>query len=655
VIVARVSPCIDGGRFAIKRCVGDVLRVEAQLACDGHDRVSGVALVRRPGDERWTERALEPRVNDRFVAEVVLDSVGTWELAVEGWVDAMGTWRHDLERRHAARDVSEVDLAIGAALVREAAERAEGGGARDDAAALRAEADRLVDVKVALEQRVKEALANAEGLRRALRHADRRHATRSAVQRVIVEPVHARFAAWYELFPRSTGRGKEHGTFRTAEAWLPYVASMGFDVLYLPPIHPIGRAHRKGPNNTLRAGEGDPGSPWAIGGPEGGHTAVHPALGTLEDFDRFVAKASEHGLKVALDIAFQASPDHPWVREHPSWFRRRPDGSIQYAENPPKKYQDVYPFDFECEDWPALWRALRDVFLFWIDHGVRIFRVDNPHTKPVRFWEWCLASVRAHHPDVTFLSEAFTRPTLKYGLGKIGFSQGYTYFTWRHTPHELREYLTELTRTEAAEYFRPSLWPNTPDILPEDLQHGGKPAFLARLVLAATLSSHYGIYGPAFELLERTARPGSGEYIDNEKYELKDWDLDAPHSIRSIVTAINGIRRAHPALWKNDSLVFHASDNDRILCYSKHDDEDLILVAINMNPHHRQSGFVQLDLRALGIAPEEGFQVHDLLGGGRYLWSGARNYLDLDPHAMPAQVFAVRRRLRTEQDFDYFL
>ncbi len=651
VVVTRLWPRVDGGRHPAKRCLDDVLKVSAVLVCDGHDRVAGVLRARRPGTARWTEHALVARGNDRFEAELALDALGAWEVAVEGWVDAFETYRRDLERRASAGDVVEVHLATGASLVRQAADRADHA---HDARALRKAADRLDDGSREIADRVHEALSEALAAQVA-RYPDRRHATRSDASPVLVEPLHARFAAWYELFPRSTGQGRQHGTLRTAERWLSYVASMGFDVVYLPPIHPIGRAYRKGRNNTLRAREEDPGSPWAIGGPEGGHTAVHPELGTLDDFDHFVARAHDHGLEVALDIAFQASPDHPWVREHPEWFRRRPDGTIQYAENPPKKYQDVYPFDFECDDWRGLWAALRDVFLFWAEHGVRIFRVDNPHTKPVRFWAWCLASVRAHHADVTFLSEAFTRPSLKYALARVGFSQGYTYFAWRHTPWELREYLTELTRTELAEYFRPSLWPNTPDILPEDLQHGGRPAFLARLVLAATLSSHYGIYGPAYELLERAARPGSGEYLDNEKYELKDWHLDASHSIRAVVASVNAIRKQHRALWRNDSLTFHPTDNDRLLCYSKRDGDDCVVVAVNMDFHHRQRGWAHLDLAALGVDPSESFQAHDLLGGGRYLWSGSRNYLDLDPHGMPAQVFALRRRVRSEHDFDYFM
>jgi starch synthase (maltosyl-transferring) len=661
VTIARVTPSIGPsigssigeGRVPVKRCEGDVLVVRADLVCDGHDRIAGVLRSRRPSEEVWLEHALSAEGNDAYRAELTLDSLGGWELEVAAWVDALASWRSALTRKAAAGDVDDVDLKIGAALIRDAAARAEDHD-HDDARALRDAADVIGEGSAPALERVPAALAS--GLFELCeRYPDRAHQTTSARWPILVEPAHARFASWYELFPRSTGEGRSHGSFSTAAEWLPYVASMGFDVLYLPPIHPIGTRFRKGANNSLVSGESDPGSPWAIGSAEGGHTAVHPALGTLDDFVRFVRQAGEHGLRVALDIAFQASPDHPWVREHPSWFRHRPDGTIQCAENPPKKYQDVYPFDFESEDWERLWVALRDVFLFWVQHGVAIFRVDNPHTKPLGFWEWCLASVRARHPEVTFLSEAFTRPKLKYALARAGFSQGYTYFTWRHTPRELRAYLEELTQTEVREYFRPSLWPNTPDILPDDLVAGGRPVFLARLVLASTLSSHYGIYGPAFELMERTPRDGAGEYADNEKYEIKDWDREAPRSLRPVITALNTIRHAHPALQRNDTLLFHATDNDRLLCYSKRAGDDVILCVVSMDAHHRQAGWIDLELEPLGIARDETYQAHDLLGGGRYLFSGARNYVELDPSRMPAHVFALRRHVRSESDFDYYI
>jgi starch synthase (maltosyl-transferring) len=492
------------------------------------------------------------------------------------------------------------------------------------------------------------------------RYAARRFATRYPKElEVIVGRERARFSAWYEMFPRScAAEPGRHGTFADCEARLPYVAAMGFDVLYLPPIHPIGRTHRKGRNNTPVAAPGDPGSPWAIGAAEGGHKAVHPELGTLADFRRLVSKAREHGLEVALDIAYQCAPDHPYVRAHPEWFRRRPDGTIQYAENPPKKYEDIYPFDFECEPWRDLWAELKSVVSFWIDQGVRIFRVDNPHTKPLPFWEWLIAEIQREAPDVVFLSEAFTRPKVMYRLAKAGFTQSYTYFAWRNTKWELTQYLTELTQTEIAEYFRPNLWPNTPDILTEALQTGGRPAFIARLVLAATLGASYGIYGPAFELCEGVPRePGGEEYLHSEKYEVRQWDLAYPDSLKDIIARVNHIRRDNPALQGNRNLRFHEIGNDELICYSKHTDDlsNIIVVAVNLSPSFTHSGWLELPTETFGIAPGQTYQMHDLLGAGRYLWSGPRSFLELNPRVAPAQIFRLRRRVRREHDFEYFL
>jgi starch synthase (maltosyl-transferring) len=432
---------------------------------------------------------------------------------------------------------------------------------------------------------------------------------------------------------------------------------MGFDVIYLPPIHPIGRTGRKAPNNRPGAGPGDPGSPWAIGAEEGGHTAVHPELGTLEDFDGLVARARELDLEIALDIAFQCSPDHPWVREHPEWFRQRPDGSIHYAENPPKRYEDIYPFDFECEDWRGLWSALRDVILFWIERGVTIFRVDNPHTKPFAFWKWLIEEVRRDHPDTVWLSEAFTRPSVLQHLAKIGFSQSYTYFTWRNRRSELEDYVRELWSPPLSEYLRPNFFANTPDILHEVLQIGGPAAFVARLVLAATLSDSYGIYGPPFELCVGDAVPGTEEYQDSEKYQIRHWDLDRPGQIASLVTRVNRIRRQQPALRRGSAPIFCDVDNEMLIAYARRDPEGggLVLAVVNLDPHHAQSGWVQLPTQALGLPSDVSFQVEDLLGGGRYLWGGARNFVALDPAFTPAHLFLIRHRVRSEQDFDYYL
>ena len=650
VIVEGLSPEVDCGRYPAKRALGDRVWVEADLVVDGHEKVAGRVLYRFRGESELREAPLAALGNDRHRGSFEVDRLGSWEYTVEAWLDAFAGWRDGLRKKaDAGQDVS-VELLEGAALVAAAATRASG----VDAAALAetakvlsaGETDRETRVQIALDRTLDDRMARAP---------DRSHATRYPLREVLVEPEHARFSAWYELFPRSTGASGKHGTFADAERMIGYVAEMGFDVIYLPPIHPIGRTFRKGPNNALEARPHDVGSPWAIGAEEGGHDAVHPELGTLEDFRAFVAKANESGIEVALDIAFQASPDHPWVKEHPEWFERRPDGTIRYAENPPKKYQDVYPFDFDSADWEGLWEALLGVFEHWLDNGVHIFRVDNPHTKSLRFWEWCIARIKAEHPEAIFLAEAFTRPKLMYALAKLGFTQSYTYFTWRNTRHDIEQYMRELTQTNVREYFRPSFWPNTPDILPEHLQHGGRGAFLARLVLASTLSSNWGIYGPAFELMESVPRPGAEEYIDNEKYQLRDWDLEASHSLRHVIARVNHVRRTHPALQRTENVRFHSTDNEQLLCYSKEEGDDLVLVVVNLDFHHRHSGWVELDLGALSIQPDQPYLLHDLLGGDRYIWQGPRNYVDLDPHVLPAHLFAVKRRARREQDFDYFM
>ncbi|MFO7460267.1 MAG: maltotransferase domain-containing protein, partial [Desulfatiglandales bacterium] len=476
---------------------------------------------------------------------------------------------------------------------------------------------------------------------------------------VVVEREKARFSTWYEMFPRScAGRRGDHGTFEDCERILPYVASMGFDVLYFPPIHPIGFSHRKGKNNSPAAEPGEPGSPWAIGSELGGHKAVHPDLGNLNDFRRLMQKAAEHGIEIALDLAFQCSPDHPYVREHPEWFRRRPDGTLQYAENPPKKYEDIYPIHFETDGRQELFMELKSVVLFWIEQGIRIFRVDNPHTKPFVFWEWLIREIKKDYGDVIFLSEAFTRPKVMYRLAKLGFSQSYTYFAWRNTKGEITRYFQELTGKEIREFFRPNLWPNTPDILTEFLQTGGRPGFMSRLALAATLGASYGIYGPAFDLCEGRPREAGGEeYLDSEKYEIKTWNLKDPLSLKDFIARVNRIRKENPALQSNETLRFHECDSDRILCFSKHTEDfsNVIFVVVNLDPHHTHGGWVHFPVEEMGLESRQGFQVHDLLSDARFLWHGSRNYLEIDPRICPAFIFRLRRRLRTERDFDYFM
>jgi starch synthase (maltosyl-transferring) len=655
VVIERIEPEVDCGRFPAKRVVGETVRVGADVFTDGHARLGVMLRHRAPGADAWQETPMTPAAagTDRWEGAFVVDRIGRWTWAVEAWVDAFATWRWGLARKVEAGHDVRSELLEGAALVGAAAARATG----EDAAWLEARAQALARGD---DPGPRAALALDPALAAGVaRHPDRRRTSASPrVLAIEVERVRAAAGAWYECFPRSAapvpGR---HGTFRDLVARLPEIAAMGFDVLYLPPIHPIGRTHRKGRNNALVAEPDAPGSPWAIGAAEGGHTAVHPELGTLEDFDRLAAGAAAVGLEIALDLAFQASPDHPWVTEHPAWFRRRPDGTVQYAENPPKRYQDIYPFDFEGPEWRALWDALRDVVLFWVGHDVRLFRVDNPHTKPFVFWEWLIAEVRARCPDVVFLAEAFTRPSVMRHLAKLGFSQSYTYFTWRNTKAELVAYLTELAHGEAREYMRPNLFVNTPDILPEYLQTGGRPAFQARLVLAATLAPSYGIYGPAFEHVVTEAVAGTEEYLDSEKYQLRHWPVDAAGTLRPLVTRVNRIRREHPALGPGATLRFLEVDNPELLAYARAapDGGDALVVVVNLDPHHVQSGWLTLPLEALGVDPALAYQAEDLLGGGRWLWQGPRSFVALDPRALPAHLFRLRRRVRTERDFDYYL
>lgn len=656
VVVEAAEPEIDGGRFPIKRTVGEEVVVEADIFADGHDVLSAVLLYRWGGEETWLELPMQPLVNDRWRGAFTVTEMGWYEYTVRGWVDAFGTWREKLEKKaKAAQDVS-AELLAGARMVADAARRASEADAQRLSAAARAleaaaKAKAAAGVQAALEPELAALM---------YRYDERPCATTyDKVLAVAVDRERARFSAWYEMFPRSCSREPGRpGAFRDCEMRLPYVAAMGFDVLYLPPIHPIGKTQRKGPNNKPAAEPGAPGSPWAIGSDEGGHKAVHPQLGTLEDFRNLVGKARQHGMEVALDLAFQCTPDHPYVKEHPEWFRHRPDGTIQYAENPPKKYEDIYPLDFESDHWRELWEELKSVVLFWIEQGVRIFRVDNPHTKPFAFLERLIKQVKEAHPGVLFLAEAFTRPKVMYRLAKLGFTQSYTYFAWRNTKWELTQYFTELTQTPVREFFRPNLWPNTPDILTEYLQFGGRPAFMARLVLAATLGASYGIYGPAFELCVNQPRePGSEEYLDSEKYEVRHWDINHPQSLKEIIARVNRIRRENPALQADRTLRFHHLDNEQMIAYSKQspDGSNVVLMVVNLDPHHTQSGWLDLPLEDMGVATDQPYQVHDLLSDARYLWHGPRNYVELNPHVVPAHILRIRRRVHTERDFEYYL
>jgi len=653
-VISGVSPEIEGGQFAIKRTVGETVVVEADIFADGHDLLSAVLLFRSAGEAEWTETPMNPLGNDRWQGAFQVVEMGVYHYTVLAWLDHFKSWQHDLAKKHEAGQDVAVDLLAGGQLVEAAAGRSANGGATQLATWAGVLAGR---VAAPLEHRLEVALSPRLAALMAS-HPDRHLATRYANElRVVVDPELARFGAWYELFPRSLGKNGKHGTFKDVTEHLPRVAEMGFDVLYLPPIHPIGRAFRKGKNNNPACQPGEPGSPWAIGATEGGHKAILPELGTLEDFRRLVRQAQERKIKIALDIAFQCSPDHPYVKEHPEWFRRRPDGSIQYAENPPKKYQDIYPFDFETDAWESLWQELKSVFDFWIAQGVTIFRVDNPHTKAFPFWAWCITELKQKHPELIFLSEAFTRPKVMYRLAKLGFTQSYNYFPWRNTKEELTEYFTELTQTEVREFLRANLWPNTPDILPQYLQYGGRPAFMTRLILAATLGASYGIYGPAYELSANQPHAiGAEEYLDSEKYEIKQWDLDAPGNLTDLIKRVNAIRRENPALHRNEGLSFHATDNEQIIAFSKSTPEldNLILVVVNLDPHHVQSGWLELPLAEWEIATTGNYQVHDLLTGARYLWHGPRNFVQLEPKFAPAHIFRLRQRVRTEQEFDYY-
>jgi starch synthase (maltosyl-transferring) len=648
-----VTPQVDGGRYAIKRAIGQTVVVEADIFVDGHEQLSCRLHYRRHDQQNWREVPMQPLVNDRWRGTFQMDSVGRYYYTLSAWVDHFKSWRYELSRRVQREDIA-VALQMGADLVRAAGERATGG----DQTWLKSRADALVG-KHDLEDRLQYGLS-AELAAMVGRYPDRALATYYDQElAVTVDHQRARFSTWYELFPRSWGPTPgQHGTLKDCAAQLPRIAAMGFDVLYLPPIHPIGRINRKGKNNTLDASSDDVGSPWAIGAQEGGHKAIHPQLGTLADFQDLVAQAKQHGIAIALDIAFQCAPDHPYVKEHPSWFHWRPDGTVQYAENPPKKYQDIFPLNFETEDWQALWEELKSVFQFWSDHGVRIFRVDNPHTKPFPFWEWVIKEIKQIQPDTIFLAEAFTRPKVMHRLAKLGFTQSYTYFTWRNTKYELTEYLTELTQGPGREYFRPNFWPNTPDILSQYLQFGGRPAFMVRLVLAATLSANYGVYGSAFELLENTPiKHGSEEYLNSEKYQIRSWNLEMPGNLSDLITRVNHIRNTSSALKQDWNLLFHETDNEQIICYSKWNDKktDIILGVVNLDAYHVQSSWITLDLARLGIDAQRPFEVHDLLSNTHYLWSGPRNYVELNPQLVPAHIFRLHGRAHTEEDFDYFM
>lgn len=669
IVIECVTPELDAGRHPVKRVVGDVVEVGADILKEGHDLLAGRVIYKGPEDDEWSSSPLTyDEETDRWSGEFTVTSIGRWTFSVEAWTDRFGTWRSDLEKKVAAGQDVQLELLEGAQFARTASKSTRSAAAR---ASLLMTAKLLEDRRdTDMDKRVQRALDD-DLLALIEEHYKPTDLTRYRYDLgIVVDRERARFAAWYEMFPRSAlgpeaphvhvvGEPVErnddgslmsppppHGTFITAATHLPRIAQMGFDVVYLPPIHPIGTTFRKGKNNTLTPEPEDVGSPWAIGSQDGGHDAIEPALGTIDDFDHFVETARELGMEVALDYALQCSPDHPWVKEHPDWFYIRPDGSIKYAENPPKKYQDIYPINFWCDDRKNLWNACRDVVLHWIEHGVKTFRVDNPHTKAFAFWEWLIDEIQADHPDVIFFAEAFTRPKRMKALAKLGFTMSYTYFTWKNHWWDLRPYVEELTQTPMAEYYRGNFFANTPDILNEYLVNGGRPAFRIRLFLAATLLPLYGIYS-GYELCENVPlREGSEEYLDSEKYQLRPRDFDAEHNITPDIIRINEIRRSQPALQLYDNITFHTSENPEVLFYRKALPGKDVLVIATLTAEHPEETMVHVPLKELGLDENEAYVVHDLLTDARYTWSGVRNYVRLDPNIEPGHLLVIEQSSR---------
>jgi starch synthase (maltosyl-transferring) len=631
VIIENVQPRVDGGLYPAKRTVGETIRVTADIFGDGHDHIRGHLLYRRQGDKNWKRSELTHLGNDVWTAMFTADQKGTYEFSVTAWMDHLETWYDGFRKKAAAKLDVRVEIMEGALLLRKLPERTK----------------EIEAIASALESQNQgqsiERILSAEFEKLVHDSPLVAFEVTTDVYTVVVEHKKANFSTWYELFPRSASLEKRHGTFRDVIRLLPRIQAMGFDVLYLPPIHPIGKVNRKGKNNNVRSAAGEPGSPWAIGSDEGGHKAIHAELGTLDDYKALIAEAKKHGLDIALDIAFQCAPDHPYVKEHPDWFKQRPDGTIQYAENPPKKYQDIYPFNFETDDWKALWEELKSVIVYWIEQGVKIFRVDNPHTKPIPFWEWAIGEINREHDDIIFLSEAFTRPKLMASLAKVGFTQSYTYFTWRVSKQELTEYMNELVFGDSRNYFRPNFWPNTPDILPYHLQHQGENIFIIRLALAATLSSNYGMYGPVYEFCENVPVPAKEEYMDSEKYEVKMYDWKKTNRMTDIITLLNKARNENAALQSTWNLQFCFIENPNLLAYLKttEDRTNIILVVVNLDPHSRQAGFVQLPKETLKLGDRINLKLHDLVTDEHYTWTQDWNYVELDPYKMPFHLFKL--------------
>ncbi|RAJ95942.1 alpha-1,4-glucan:maltose-1-phosphate maltosyltransferase [Larkinella arboricola] len=648
VVIERVTPELNGGRFPIKAVPGDTIAVEADIFLDGHDKLAARLLYKHTDEPEWSEVPMAFIDNDRWGASFTVEKQGYYAYTIEGWADHIASWQHEVHLKVAAGQRITSELKAGAVYVGGMVERAAG----EDRATLEwltrlleeaAEEYNEVQYSQVIE------FVHGEPFKELFnRYPERKHPSRySRELSVEVDRPKAGFSTWYCLFPRSASPelGPDgmpvHGTFRDVERLLPRLEAMGFDVLYLPPIHPIGHAFRKGKNNNVVAQPGEPGVPYGIGSELGGHTAIHPDLGTLDDFKHLIAIARNHGMEVAMDLAIQVSPDHPWAKDHPEWFKKRPDGTIQYAENPPKKYQDIYPVYFETDDWQSLWLEMRETMLTWASWGVRIIRVDNPHTKPFQFWEWLISEVKKQYPDMIFLSEAFTKPKVMQQLAKRGFAQSYTYFTWRNNKHELEEYLTELTQSEMKYYYRPNFWPTTHDINPYVLQTGHEPQFLIRYLLAATLSSNYGIYGPSFELMEHVPFPGKEEYLNSEKYEIRHWDWNRTNKLTYLIGLVNRIRKENPALQTTNNLTFCRIDDDALLAYLKVSGNNRLLMVINTDAYNRRAGMVQVPTWLLGIGDDQEYSVHDLLTGAHYTWRGQWNYVELDPYLLPMHLLKI--------------
>ncbi len=634
VIIENVQPLVDGGLYPAKRTVGERVDVTAYIFGDGHDHIRAEVLYKKEGAKNWDRVELVATYNDEWKASFYVPEQGTYLYTIQAWVDHFDTWYDGFRKKAAAKLDVKVELMEGAILLQKLGETNQKvlpyAKKLEDTQRYQAAIDLVLSKEFA-------EVVHANPLRE--------NETRLAQEiKIKVEHTKANFSAWYEFFPRSASlESGKHGTFHDCIRLLPRIAAMGFDVLYFPPIHPIGKNNRKGKNNSVTSKPGEPGSPWAIGSDEGGHKSILPALGTLDDFKKLITEAKKLGIDVAMDIAFQCAPDHPYVTEHPEWFKQRPDGSIQYAENPPKKYQDIYPFNFESDNWKELWEELRSVFFFWIEQGVVIFRIDNPHTKPIPFWHWVIAEVQNQYPDVIFLSEAFTRPKVMAALAKVGFTQSYTYFTWRVSKQELIEYVNDLVNGASRNYFRPNFWPNTPDILPFHLQNQGENSFILRYALAATLSSNYGVYGPSYEFYENVPMEGREEYFNSEKYEIRHYDWKRTNRMTDIMSLLNKIRKDNKALHSTWNVQFCPIENPQIIAYLKATDDlsNIILVVANLDSNNGQSGYIQLPKDRLKLSDKINIKLHDLITGEHFTWTQEWNFVDLNPYKMPFHLFKL--------------